>query len=154
MENYENKSRIPKAAWIVGGLLALMLMFWAVFHVFNMGPGGNNNNVIHPQENRDESVMVNDPEKDEVLGWYETTINKLESRVDQMEKHAIEKADNSVQAQLVELETELDTLRSHYKQVKQATQGEWMELKSRFEMTRMQVEEKLQNDYRNYSVSK
>lgn len=156
MESEKKLSKLPSTAKVVGGFALLVAIFAAAFYVFqyrvvnekNTLTDGVPNNV---GENID--AKTSQLNKEEVIEWYETSIAAMETRVDKMEKKAIEAGDDvqdSYKASLANMETELDTMRLQLKQVKEATEDNWDALKTKIDETKARIEEKLKNDSSDY----
>lgn len=157
MEYKDRYMKIPRPVWVVAGILGIVLLVYGAFYFFDYRIATDQNTL---SDNNLETVPGNqanmDDEKQQVVDWYETTINKLETRINNMEERTIEGQagmQENFQEHLVAMEAELDTLRSQVKQVRRASAQEWEQLRSRVEETRARVEDKLQNDFRDFSVS-
>jgi len=155
--NYkEQYMKIPRPVWVVAGILGIALFVYGGFYLFDYREQTGQTTIDSNPLNTLGLNAVLEEERQQAVDWYETTISKLENRVDDMEKRTIEGQANmqeNYQEHLTAMEAELDTLRSQVKQVRRATAQEWELLKTRVEETRARVEDKLQNDYRDFSVS-
>ncbi|CAN5190114.1 hypothetical protein BH09BAC1_BH09BAC1_24140 [soil metagenome] len=155
MKTNPNHKRIPRPVVIVACLVAVLFLMYGGFHFYSGG-----SNVVQSNTFPERSVSGNDSsniEKQQVVVWYIDAIEKLENRVNRLEEMAIQDGggmQETYQATLLDMEEELDTLRSQIKQIRRASPREWNGLRVRIQETRDRVEDRLQNDYREYSVSR
>ncbi len=148
-----DSSRINLKTLVTGGVFAIVLLIVGVYLVNLKGEvqGFRATNVA--PEPADEPLSA---ERQEAIAWYEMTIDKLYRRIEKTEELIIgseTELQETYQASLTELQKELETMQSELKLLRRASEAEWQMLKSKVAETRARVEEKLQNDYRDYSVS-
>lgn len=156
MESKKKLSRLPSTTKVVGGFAILVAIIAAAFYVFQHRVVNEKNTLTDGKPgNVGENIkpIASSLDKTEVIEWYETSIATLESRVDKMEKKAVEAGEDVQQGYLnsiAAMQTELDELRLELKQVKEATEDNWDALKAKIDKTKARVNERLKNDSLDY----
>lgn len=149
---YTSNEKIPRVAWVIGGLLFVGILLFAGFNYFGPDRGTA---TPHKTEEVVDTTFGQWEEKDEVLEWYRQTIAILDERIGDIEKLAIESDETFKEAyyeQLVMMEEELDILKGQLNQLQQANATDWQSMQERVRQTRARVEMKLGNDFRDFAA--